>query len=521
MNRGLGSVRTRLVAIASLALAWAVARAGVSEVVNVNGWPAFARFWSSVVDPETSAEFLRLTYEATLTTAAFAVLGATGAIVIGLFGSLLMTELVVSSDGLRRVSTAIAAVPRSVHEILIALLLVQVFGFDPIVAVLAIAVPFGAVTAKVFADLFDDADRVGYDALRASGAGRLGALVYGVGPNVRPELASYGFYRFECAIRSAAVLGIVGVGGLGFQLDLSFESLRYAEIWTLIVALMVLSGLADALSSVVRHRRLRTVPRRLRPPPIAWVIALGAALGWAWWQVGLDLSSLWSARTRERAASFGSELLRPRLGPGGWSELGAAIVDTVALSILATVIAVVVGLIGAASIRRRSVGVNAALAPVRRGTGRTVLLLFRAVPAPVWAFLFVLVLYPGLWPGAVALGVYNAGVLGRLFAEAIESQLDDAERAVLLAGGGGAVAWAYGVLPASAPRLVSLTVYRAEVIVRETIVIGVVGAGGLGQLIRDHLVARDFAAVSGVVIVLIVLASAADALGHVVRRTLR
>ena len=75
MNRGLGSVRTRLVAIALLALAWAVARAGVSEVVNVDGWPAFARFWSSVVDPETSAEFLRLTYEATLTTAAFAVLG--------------------------------------------------------------------------------------------------------------------------------------------------------------------------------------------------------------------------------------------------------------------------------------------------------------------------------------------------------------------------------------------------------------------------------------------------------------
>ena len=149
------------------------------------------------------------------------------------------------------------------------------------------------------------------------------------------------------------------------------------------------------------------------------------------------------------------------------------------------------------------------------------LLLFRAVPAPVWAFLFVLVLYPGLWPGAVALGVYNAGVLGRLFAEAIESQPDDAERAVVLAGGGGIVAWAYGVLPASAPRLVSLTAYRGEVIVRETIVIGVVGAGGLGQLIRDHLVARDFAAVSGVVIALIVLAIGADALGHAVRRTMR
>ena len=336
----MGSGRTRLLAVALLALAWAVARAGASEVVNVAGWPAFARFWTSVVDPETSSEFLRLTYEATLTTAAFAVLGATGAMVIGLLGSLLMTELVVSSDGLRRVSTAIAAVPRSVHEILIALLLVQVLGFDPIVAVLAIAVPFGAVTAKVFADVFDDADRHAYDALRACGAGRLGALVYGVCPNVGPEITSYGFYRFECAIRSAAVLGIVGVGGLGFQLDLSFESLRYAEIWTLIAALMVLSGLTDGLSSVVRHRQRRGVMRGGSRQSVALFAVIVATWGWAWWQVGLDPTTLWSSRTRERAASFGSELLRPRLGPGGWGELGDAIVDTVALSVLATTIAV-------------------------------------------------------------------------------------------------------------------------------------------------------------------------------------
>jgi len=138
----------------------------------------------------------------------------------------------------------------------------------------------------------------------------------------------------------------------------------------------------------------------------------------------------------------------------------------------------------------------------------------------VWAFLFVLVLYPGIWPGAVALGIYNAGVLGRLYAEAIEASPGDAERATVLAGARWWGRWAYGVLPAAAPRLVSLSVYRSEVLVRETIVIGVVGAGGLGQLLRDDLAARDFAAVSGVVLVLIALAVGADALGRMVRRAL-
>ena len=66
-------------------------------------------------------------------------------------------------------------------------------------------------------------------------------MTWGLAPEISGELTSCAFYRFECAIRSAAILGIVGVGGLGFQLDTSFQSLKYDEMWTLIAALMVLS----------------------------------------------------------------------------------------------------------------------------------------------------------------------------------------------------------------------------------------------------------------------------------------
>lgn len=509
-------LRARFLGLGAAALAFAVSRAGLSDVVNLNGWSSFSRFWTTIVRPETSADFLRLTWDAALQTLAFAVLGSTLALVIGAVGALVLSHRMVGSvrwgGWLRAAMSVVAAVPRAVHEILIALLLVQVFGFDPIVAVLAIGLPFGAVTAKVFADALDDADAAAFDALRASGASRLAALVYGIGPHVRGELIGYGFYRLECAIRSAAVLGIAGVGGLGFQLDLSFESLRYAEIWTLIAALMLLSGGADAVSSSVRLGTRRVA----MGPLLAGAVVV---LGWSVWQVGLDVSSFWSERTRARLPAFVDDLLPPRLGPGGWSELGWATLDTVALAVLALVIAVSVGLLGAVVTRRPAVD-QRDFGWLRRGAGRLLLLLFRAVPAPIWAFLFVLILFPGLWPGAVALGIYNAGVLGRLFAEAIESQPVDAERAAVLAGGGVVTRWCYGVLPQAAPRLTSLAVYRGEVIVRETIIIGVVGAGGLGRLVRDHLVARDFAAVTSVVIVLVVLAVAADALGAALRRSL-
>jgi len=512
-HRPFVSLRVRVLGLTAVALAFAISRAGLSDVANLDGWSSFSRFWTAVIRPETATEFLRLTWDAALQTLAFAVLGSSLALLLGAGGGLALSRRMGGSAWWRSGMSVVAAVPRAVHEILIALLLVQVFGFDPIVAVLAIGIPFGAVTAKVFADAIDDAEPAAFDSLRASGASRLAAMLYGIGPHVRGELIGYGFYRLECAIRSAAILGIAGVGGLGFQLDLSFESLRYAEIWTLIAALMLLSGGADAVSSSVRLGSRRVAPARLLAGAVL-------ALGWSAWQVGLEVSSLWSERTRNRIPTFVDDLFPPRLGPGGWSELGSATLDTVALAVLALVIAVAIGVAGAVVIRRPTLDQHPG-GWLRRSAGRLLLLMFRAVPAPIWAFLFVLILFPGLWPGAVALGVYNAGVLGRLFAEAIESQPLDAERSAVLAGAGAVTRWCYGILPQAAPRLISLSVYRGEVIVRETIVIGVVGAGGLGQLVRDHLVARDFAAVTTVVIVLVALAVAADAVGSMLRRSLR
>ena len=162
--------------------------------------------------------------------------------------------------------------------------------------------------------------------------------------------------------------------------------------------------------------------------------------------------------------------------------------------------------------------------PLRRGLGRVVLLLFRAVPAPVWAFLFVLVLFPGLWPGAVALGIYNAGVLGRLFAgsDRGRSRRTPRKRSELAGGGGPSSDGSTGVLPRSAPRLLSLSLYRGEVIARETIVIGVVGCLVASA---NCSVTTSSPATSppsrGWCSSLVALAVSADAVGATLRRTLR
>jgi phosphonate transport system permease protein len=504
---------------------WAATRATAgNEVVNVGGWPSFARFWESVTSPDLSAAFLRITWNATLTTAAYAVLGTVVSVGVGLAAAPVVSARVWESADRRPISTWLRrgtrglarlalVVPRAVHEVIWALLLVQVLGFDPLVAIIAIGIQFGAVTAKVYGEFVDEADPHAFRALRGAGAGRLRGLLYGIVPAIRRDLVSYGFYRLECAVRSAAVLGIIGAGGLGFQLDLSFESLKYDQIWTLIIALMILSGLADSWSSLIRHRSSRRVVRA------SW-LALVVAVPLASRQVGLDISTLWSERTRRLARQLIGELFPPRLGPGGWSELISASVDTVAMSILATAIAVAGGLLLAFLAARPS---TRSSLPRRVGgsAARLVLLLFRAVPAPAWAFLFVLILFPGIWPGAVALGVYNLGVLGRLFAEVVEDH-DERARCHLASSGAGAIKqFAYAVLPSIASRLTGLALYRWEVVTRETVIVGVVGAAGLGRLIREDLVARDFAAVTGTIGALVVLTALIDITSSRMRAALR
>jgi len=503
--------RRRVAAGGAIAVVWAALRAGLHrDIVNGGGWSSFARFWTAVTSPEVGGEFLRLTWDAATITLSYAVLGSLLSFLLGGIAALALSELIVGRGTRWRLMRATLIVPRAVHEVLWALLLVQVFGFGPLSAVLAIAIPFAAVSAKVFAETFDVADRQPFDLLRATGATRLQALIYGVLPTVRGELVSYGFYRFECAIRTAAVLGVIGVGGLGFQLDLSFETLRYHEIWTLIVALMLLSGGAEALSTAVRRARKPAIPR----VAVALIFVL-VPLSIRW--TGLDVSRLWSARTAELATKLIDRLFPSRLGPGGWSELVAASVDTIAMSLLAIALSAGAGLILAAILHTSP---HRPLHGLARVTIRTLLLLGRAVPSPIWAFLFLLVLFPGMWPGAVGLAAYNTGVLGRLFAEALE-EADPAPGEALAALGASATScFFYGLLPTSAPRLMALTMYRWEVIARETIVVGVVGAGGLGRLITEHLAARDFAAVTGAIGAMIVIAVIIDSVSAATRRAL-
>ncbi len=507
---------------------WSLAGAGLftEPVLNPSGLNQFGRFAAAALSPARDAAFLRILAEAALVTVAYAALGAALAIVLGALGAIAIAH---TTWGRRRagwtLTRAVLAVPRGLHEAVWALLLVNVLGLDPWVGVLAIGIPYGAITAKVFADLLDEGPRGSYLALLVAGAGRGTATLYGLLPPAAGGLLSYSFYRLECAIRSAVVLGLIGAGGLGYQLALSFYSLRWEQVWSTVYALACLCMIADLAGRAVRTRAAApkaTGGARLTRDRVVSAAVIGTVglVAWSWWFLALSPSTLVSDRTGAQIAYVLKAALPPASDTGLLTTIGSLAVDTVQMSVIAIALATV-GSVALAGVAARPRGRPRAGRHAAGLLVRLVLLLLRAVPPPVWALVFLFVLLPGVLPGALALGVYTLGVLGRLVAEAAE-ETDTGPRTALGAAGASPVGgWLYAVLPALSGPVLALALYRWEVAIRDTVLVGVLGAGGIGVLLSARMGSFDWPAVTTVLAAIVLVTLLVDLISDSARAALR
>jgi phosphonate transport system permease protein len=507
--------------------------------LNLRGWPQLLKFFTAALHPNLSPSLLETALQASLTTLAYAVCGTFLTVTIGLVIGVLATEVfwLGSIGGIwpSQLVRTILVVPRAIHELLWALLLLNIWGLDPLTAIVAMAIPFGAITARIFADLIDDTPRQALEAVTNSGVSTIVAFCYTLLPQAFLNLLSYGFYRFECALRSAAVLGVIGAGGLGQEIRVSLDAFKYPDLWTFFYSLLLLNGLVDWLSAWLRGRlncvprtqlsgaRVRNLSPKAPPIPLLVAIALGPVV-WGFWYLHPDWSLITAARSQRLGQAFVSGLWPLKGETLGF--LGAQAVDTAAMSVLAIVFASLGGLLLAFPAahnlgRLVGLGANGWRSWFLLYSSRFLLLLARAIPAPIWALVVLYVMFPGILPGAVALGIHNLGILGRLIAETIENLDRSPLEAIKGTGARASGVFLYGVLPMTMPRFVSYTLYRWEVCARETVIVGLVGAGGLGRSLTEQLTGFDYRALMVTLGVFVILTMAIDWVSGKARRSIR
>lgn len=512
-------------------------------IINGQGFALLRRFFGGALHPELSREFLLVTLNATLTTFSYAVCGTFLSLGLGFVGGLFCAQIFWTalfpqlswSPRIWRTVRLIFMIPRSIHEVVWGLLLINLWGLDPLVALGAIAIPFGAIVAKIFSEILDDTPREGFAALLQAGSPPLSALLYGILPQALFNLVSYAFYRFECSLRSAAVLGIVGAGGLGYEIFLSLQSLKYDQLWTLFYALILLNGGVDWLSGALRDRlgctsRLDLNSHRYRVGfrRRGWLIgtALGSMVlvGIGFWSIQPDWSRLWSPRIHLFWAELVQDWATLTIDAQTFGELSRLSLQTLEMSILAIAIAGLGGLIFACIVAKQKTtsrpqcGTWRIIAIISVWTCRIWLLGCRAIPAPIWALVILFVLFPGIVPGAIALGVHNLGILGRLMAEVIENVEQGPLEALRQAGSPASSVFLYGTLPLTLPSFLSYTFYRWEVCLRETIIVGLVGAGGLGRHLTEQLSSFDYGGVTVTLSAFLLLTALVDIWSGILRQ---
>jgi phosphonate transport system permease protein len=253
-------------AIAAIVVLWPlfqVAEFDPRVLFDARNVETMGRFLGTFFPMVIDAEFLGLVGRAVLETLALATAGMALAVVLAVPLAMTVSDsLSVSRIGpVRRAWIARTArtpirglliLMRSIPEIVWALLFVRAVGLGPAAGVLAIAINYAGMLGKVYFEIFEAGDTRPARAILESGGRRTHAFVYGIVPVAVPELVSYSVYRWECAIRASVVMGFVGAGGLGQQMELSMRMLAGGEVATMLVAFLLLIMLADAVSALLR-----------------------------------------------------------------------------------------------------------------------------------------------------------------------------------------------------------------------------------------------------------------------------
>ena len=453
-------------------------------ITSANPWKDLGHFFLGVVTPDFfSTEGLAT---ALLRTVAFAFVGVALGGVCGFLLALVYQALPVR---------ILCAFIRAIHELFWALIFLQFFGFHPLTGVLAIAIPYAGIFAKVYSEILDEADPEP-GRLLPPATGLIPAFLYARIPDCWAELRTYTAYRLECGLRSSAILGFVGLPTLGFYLESAFSQGYYSEAGAMLILFYVL---------------IATLPLWVKPKLLP-VYILGAPFF-----LGEGMPIVWDNVTR----FFTRDIVpSPLKGEEGWSGMTGWLSDlfvnqalpgiwnTLVLTQIALVATGILALLAFPLISTHFGG------PVRRTSGHVFLVIMRSTPEYILAYILLQLWGPSMLPAVVALALHNGGIIGHLIgrqSSGIVLRPDAPE---------GLNRYTYELVPRVYRSFLAFLFYRWEIIMRETAILGILGIYTLGFYVDSAIQNIQFDKAMVLILITALLNIGIDGLSRRIRRSL-
>jgi phosphonate transport system permease protein len=349
---------------------------------------------------------------------------------------------------------------RSIHELFWALLFIQITGLSSLTGLLAIAIPYAGTLAKIYGELFEEVDPAPANNSPAAKQSLINFL-YTVLPLAWRPMATYTSYRFECAIRSSAILGFVGLPTIGFHLETALGEGHYSEAAAYFYALLLLIGtLKFWLQKRLLPIYLLVVFYYLPPQAmVSWDLVV-RFITEDIVPAPLRGEQFFTAASLSGFGDWFSTLWQQQIWPG--------LINTVVLGQISLVFTGLLALL--------LFPLNSPLFFRRWGRtgGDGLLILLRTLPEYLLAFLGLLVLGPSMLPAILALGIHNGAIIAHLVGRHSEELVlrADSSRGLNL--------YFFEVLPRIYRQFLAFLFYRWEVILRETAILGILGISTLG-----------------------------------------
>jgi len=477
-----------------LALA-AIPLADIS-ISTLDPWFECRRMFLGLLTPD----FLSLPtiYQALLNTISFALLGITLAILSGSVLALFFEHAPVR---------LFCAFTRSIHEIFWAFLLMPLVGLNSICGILAIAIPYGGVFAKVYAEIRQESNLQASEALPES-TGRVSSFLFTTLPIIYKDAKNYTSYRFECALRSSAILGFIGLPTIGYHLETAFREGMYSEaaallyifymlvitlkFWTkpkLLIFFLLIAILSTSWETSISYSNIvRFITYDILPWPMRAAGYYDASqvvnfnpveiFRWAW-----DIS-------------FSTGL------PGMWNTL---VLTQIALVCTALFTLITFPFGSSQFFKKRHTRFSNLL-----------FIVLRTTPEYIIAYVFLQLWGPSMLPAIFALFLHNGGILSHLTAQNVNNlqlPFDTTKKR--------ANRYLYEILPRSYGQFLAFLFYRWEVIMRESAILGILGVSTLGFYIDSAISAEHLDTAVLLIGITALLNMGIDSLSQVIRRRVK
>jgi len=390
--------------------------------------------------------------EAFFNTVSIAILAIFFSSILGFFLALFFTNFLV------RITLAIT---RAIHELFWALIFLQIFGLNTLTALLAIIIPYSAILGKVYAEILEEHD-IFPENLR--GKDKLSYFLYTKIPDAFPHLISYTLYRFECALRSTAILGFVGITTLGYYLSSSFMQGIYSEVWLILICFYILVATIkywftkysfpflvitsfiylDDFSGFNMDNLIRFITNDIIPHPIRNSLGFDATISW-----------------------FDNIF---------FNEIIPGTVNTIVLTQISLLLTALLALFMFPFISKKFVNKPTILST------HIFLVILRSTPEYILAYIFLQIFGPSMLPAALALMLHNGSIIAHLMGT--ETNLivlgpNRTQKSINL--------YFFEIIPRVYNQFLAFLFYRWEIIMRESAILGILGIATLGFFIDSAI----------------------------------